>query len=81
MNIGSNRSFQKIKWQSRDVIAGKVSDGDRSPIPLQPRSAGYRASHLEARPLAEMRPTLPRTQESYSRVLEAFASAADEFLR
>ena len=63
------------------VIAGKVSGDDRSPIPLQPRSAGYRASHLEARPLAEMRPTLPRTQRSYSRVLEAFASAADELLR
>ncbi|MBQ3340785.1 MAG: hypothetical protein IJG84_02735 [Kiritimatiellae bacterium] len=64
-----------------DMIAGKVSGGDRTPIPLQPRLAAYRAAHMNARPLSEMRPTLPRTQESFSRVLMAFAAAAEEFMR
>ena len=36
---------------------------------------------MYAKPLAAMRPTLPRTQENYSRVMKAFADAADEFLR
>lgn len=36
---------------------------------------------MYAKPLSEMRPTLPRTQESFSRVLTAFAAAADEFMR
>ena len=64
-----------------DMIIGKVESGDRSSIPLQPRLAAYRAAHMNARPLSEMRPTLPRTQESFSRVLMAFAAAAEEFMR
>ena len=62
-----------------DMIAGKVTSGDRSPIVVDGNFKEYRDARMYARPLAEMRPTLPRTQESYSRVLEAFASAADEF--
>ena len=41
----------------------------------------YRDARMYAKPLAAMRPTLPRTQETYARVLNAFAAAAEEFLR
>ena len=64
-----------------ETIAGKVLGDDRSPIPLQPRLGEYRDARMYAKPLAAMRPTLPRTQESCSRALRAFADAADEFMR
>ena len=64
-----------------DIVAGKVESGDRSPISIKGSFVEYRDARMYARPLAAMRPTLPRTQECYSRVLKAFADAADEFLR
>ena len=34
----------------------------------------------DAKPLADMRPTLPRTQENYAKTLTAFAKAAEAFM-
>ena len=62
------------------MIADKVRSEDRSPIPVQPEPYAYRDARMYAKPLSDMRPTLPRTQESYSRVLERFAAVADEFM-
>jgi len=63
-----------------DMLVRKVESGDRSPIKIGGAFGKHRA-RMCAKPLAEMRPTLPRTQESFSRTLKAFAVAADEFLR
>ena len=64
-----------------DMIAGKVRSGDLSPVSIKGGYDEYRDARMYAKPLSEMRPTLPRTQESFSRVLTAFAAAADEFMR
>jgi len=64
-----------------EMVSAKVSAGDRSPVPVQPEVNAYRDVRMYAKPLSEMRPTLPRTQKSYARTLKAFAAAAEEFLR
>ena len=63
-----------------DMIAGKVSADDRSPIPAQPAFDAYRDARMYAKPLAGMRPALLRTQASYARTLMAFAEAAEAFM-
>ena len=63
-----------------DMIAGKVANDDRTPIPVQPKWTDYRDARMYAKPLSEMRPTLPRVRESYERTLKAFAEAAEEFI-
>ena len=63
-----------------ETIAGKVLADDRSPIPALPAFDEYRDAHMYAKPLAEMRPALPRTQAGYARTLKAFAEAAEAFM-
>ena len=63
------------------MFAAKVESDDRSPISIKGDYEKYRDARMYAKPLAAMRPTLPRTQECYSRVLRAFADVAEEFMR
>ena len=56
------------------MIVERVAAGDKSPIPLLNQDR-YRVRSLH-RPLAEMRPTLPRTSDSWRRVLRDLSAAA-----
>ena len=60
-----------------DMLAERAAAGDKSPIP-QLNQDRYRVRSLH-RPLVEMRPTLPRTAESWRRVLKDLSAAARFF--
>lgn len=64
-----------------DLVSCKVSDGDYSPIRFTHDRDFYRDMHMYAKPLAAMRPSQPRTQANYSRVMRSFADAASDFLK
>ena len=56
------------------IFAERAAAGDKSPVPpLNHDRHRVRSLH---RPLAEMRPTLPRTPESWRRVMRDLKTAA-----
>ena len=62
---------------TEDRVAERAAAGDKSPLPALNQDR-YRVRSLH-RPLAEMRPTLPRTAESWRRVLKDLSAAARFF--
>ena len=62
------------------MVANKVSSDDRTPIPALPKWTEFRDKRMYAKPLTDMRPTLPRTKENYAKTLTAFAKAAEAFM-
>ena len=58
-------------------IVRRVTAGDRSKLGPYESYETYRDKRLYAKPLAEMRPTLERTQTNYARVMKALADAAE----
>ena len=62
-----------------NMLAERAAAGDKSPIPPLNQDR-YRERSLH-RPLAEMRPTLPRTAESWRRVMRDLETAAAFFVK
>ena len=60
-----------------DDLVRRVTAGDRSKLGPYESYETYRDKRLYAKPLAEMRPTLERTQTNYARVMKALADAAE----
>ena len=64
-----------------DDLVRRVTAGDRSPLGPYETYDTYRDKRLYAKPLAEMRPTLARTQENFTRVMNALAAAAESVVK
>ena len=62
--------------QFADGIVRRIKDDDRSPIGVPSDFDRFRDSRLKGRGLTDMRPTMPRTRESYVRVIQSLAAAA-----
>ena len=63
-----------------DEFVRRAQCGDRSKIAF-PALEQYRDARMYAKPLDEMRPTLPRTQESFRQTMLGLAEAADAVLK
>ena len=63
-----------------DGLVRRVRADDRSELGPYPTFMEYRDARMYAKPLAGMRPTLPRTQANYVRVLTALANASEAFV-
>ena len=62
-----------------NMLAERAAAGDKSPIPPLNQDR-YRVRSLH-RPLAEMRPTLPRTPENWRRVMGELEASAAFFVK
>ena len=58
-------------------IVRRVTVGDGSALGPYEKQSVYRDKRMFAQPLSAMRPTLPRTQENFVRVMKALAAASE----
>ena len=73
--------YKAVARDLAEDLIRRVRAGDRSKLGPYPESNVYRDQHLYAKPLSEMRPRLPRTQENYVRVMNRLADDAEGVFR